>query len=137
MSLVEAVDDPEGGSTVMRTFYPCASEEACAGRPHWSRSFTVTTRQFPDGRVQVDTVFHDRPPPAPSPTGSHFYTYSAILVRYIHNRGGHSAMSTLLDRLVTSPDVVAPLAGLPGLPTTPRAVESDWNAWFRRWIFGE
>jgi hypothetical protein len=130
-------DRAEGGSTVIQTFYPCASEEACGGRPHWSRIFSVTTRQFADGRVQVDTVFHERPPPPPSPVGSSFYAYSATLVRYLFDRGGPAAMDTLLTRIVREGDGRSRLEGLPGLPDQAGALEADWREWFSRWIFGD
>jgi hypothetical protein len=123
----------EAGSTVIRTFFPCASEEACGGRPLWSETFRVTTRQFPDGTVQVDTTILSAPPPPPDPLLSNFYAYSATLVRYVFDRGGATAMRALLDRYVLEPDE-DPLAGIPGLPTTGARLEADWQAWFRRWV---
>jgi hypothetical protein len=135
MRIAHPPDGGEGGSTVIQTFYPCASEEACGGRPHWSRIFSVTTRQFADGRVQIDTVFHERPPPPPSPIASNFYPYSATLVRFIHHQGGASAMSALLDRYVESPNGNASLSGLPGFPREQTRIEAIWNDWFERWIF--
>jgi hypothetical protein len=138
LAFVIAPEGPIGaGSTVIRTFFPCASEEACAGRPHWSRIFSVTTRQFPDGTVQVDTTFHATAPPPLSPVGSNFYDYSATLVRFLHDRGGASAMSTLLDRYLRGGEGAAALAGLPGLPRDRRRVEAEWREWFDRWIFAD
>jgi len=130
-------DRGEGGSMVIQTFYPCASEEACGGRPHWERIFSVTTRQFADGRVQVDTTFHERAPPSPSPVGANFYAYSAALVRYLFDRGGSTAARELLARLVGTPVPSTELAGLLGLPSTPREVEADWRRWVGRWILEE
>ena len=47
-------------------------------------------------------------------------------------------MSALLDRLVTAPDAAAEaLIELPGLPVSAPTLQADWNAWFRRWIFGD
>lgn len=128
----------EAGSTIHRTFYPCASEEACGGRPHWSRIFTVTTRTFPDGTVTVDTIFHEQAPPPPSPVGANFYAYSATLVRYLFDRGGASALDALLDRYARSSDnSEVSLARLPGLPTNAPRLEADWEEWFRRWVLAE
>jgi hypothetical protein len=130
-------DGGEGGSLVIQTFYPCASEEACGGRPHWASTFSVTTRQFGDGRVQVDTTFHERAPPPASPVGASFYAYSAVLVRYLFDRGGASAMSELLTRAVGSGESPVSLEGLPGLPGGRARLQADWEQWFRRWIFEE
>jgi hypothetical protein len=127
----------EAGSVVRQTFYPCATEEGCGGRPHWDRIFTVTTRHHPDGTVHVDTTFHAEAPPPPSPLGSNFYSYSATLVRYVFHRGGAAAMSALLERYARSAELDAPLAGLPGLPRDPARLEADWREWFTRWVFGE
>jgi len=125
----------EAGSTLIQTFFPCASEEACGGRPHWSRIFSVTTRTYPDGTTRVDTTFHERPPPPPSPVGSHFYAYSATLVRFLHDRGGPEAMSALLDRYVAPLPHEHALHGLPGLPRSPAALEREWRAWFEAAFF--
>ncbi len=126
----------EAGSTLIQTFYPCASEAACGGRPHWSRIFSVTTRTSADGTVQVDTTFHEVAPPPPSPTVANFYAYSATLLRYLHHRGGAAAVRELLRRYVEAEDAgEVGLAGLPGLPSTPARVQRDWEAWLERWIF--
>ena len=125
----------EAGSTLIQTFYPCASEAACGGRPHWSRIFSVTTRTFADGTVQIDTTFHQEAPPPPSPTVANFYAYSATLLRYLHHRGGAAAVRQLLRRYVEAGDLTVGLAGLPGLPSTPSGVQRDWEAWVRRWVF--
>jgi hypothetical protein len=130
-------DRGEGGSTVIQTFYPCASEEACGGRPHWSRIFSVTTRQFGDGRVQVDTIFHERPPPMAGPLGSNFYAYSAALVRFLFDQGGARAMNELLTRAARAGVSTTALQGLPGLPSGRARLEGEWQQWFRRWIFSE
>lgn len=136
MSISTLATRGEAGSTIIQTFYPCASEEACAGRPHWSRTFQVRTRHFPDGTVQVDTSFVTGAPPPVTPLGSNFYAYSATLVRFLFDLGGPAAMNALLDRLVGagSPTRDLDLAGLPGLPATPPRVEAEWRAWFERWI---
>lgn len=123
-------DRGEAGSTIIRTFYPCASEEACGGRPHWSRIFSVTERTFADGTVQVDTTFHVEAPPPPSPMVANFYAYSATLVRYLRDRGGSAAMREVMDRYARAEDpATVTLAGVPGLPATTRGVQSDWEAW--------
>lgn len=133
---IEAPEGLEGGATITRTFFPCASEEACDGRPYWNRSFSVRTRYYPDGRVVTDTIIHDAPPPPPTPLETQFYAYAATLVQYVHDRGGAAAMSALLDRYVRSEGAMVDLAGLPGLPGTPAAVEADWRRWFEGRIFG-
>jgi hypothetical protein len=116
-------EDEQGGSVIVQTFFPCASEEACGGRPYWSRIFSVTTRQFPDGRVQVDTTFLSAPPPPPDPMAANFYTYAAALIRYVYDRGGPPAMRALLEHPTS-------LMGLPGLPPNRSRLESDWREWF-------
>jgi hypothetical protein len=125
----------EAGTTITRTFYPCASEPACGGRPHWSETFSVTTRQHPDGRVVIDTVFHAGPPPPPDPSAANFYAYSAALVRYLHYRGGAAALDALLERFADSSRATVPITGLPGLPSSPARVQQDWVDWVERWIF--
>ena len=128
-------DRAEAGSTIIRTFYPCASEAACGGRPHWSRIFSVTERTFADGTVQIDTTFHEEAPPPPSPMVANFYAYSATLVRYLRDRGGSAAMLAMLDRYAEAEDPASvTLAGLPGLPTTARGVQADWEAWLEDWF---
>jgi hypothetical protein len=127
----------EAGSTIVQTFFPCASEEGCGGRPHWDRIFSVRTRQYLDGTVQIDTTFHERPPPPPSPVAAYFYPYSATLVRYVYDRGGAAAMRELLDRYARDPQRRDALVGLPGLPADPRRLEADWREWFTRWILQE
>ncbi len=134
---VAAPEGLAGGSTITRTFYPCASAEACDGRAHWDRSFSVRTRYLADGNVVVDTLFHDAPPPPPTPLASHFYVYSATLVRYVHERGGSAALTTLIQRYVDSEDGNVLLAGLPGLAVTAERIEDDWRRWFELEFFGE
>jgi len=134
LSIADAVDDAEGGSTIVQTFYPCASEEACGGRAHWSRIFSVTTRQFPDGRIRVDTTVHAEPPRLPTPLEANFYAYAAMFVRYLSDQGGPAAMSALIDRLARMSGEVS-LDGLPGLPSGPARIEGDWRSWFGRWVF--
>ncbi|MEX2583611.1 MAG: hypothetical protein WD766_10065 [Gemmatimonadota bacterium] len=135
MSISTPSQRGEAGSTVSRTFYPCATAEACDGRPHWSETFTVTTRHFPDGRIHTDTTFHDAPPPPPDPLTANFYAYSATLVRYLYDRGGSAAMLSALDRSLASGDETPSLDGLPALPRGTGALQADWAAWIRRWIF--
>jgi hypothetical protein len=129
-------DAGAGGSTIVQTFYPCASEEACGGRPHWSRIFSVRTRYFPDGSVSADTIVHTEAPPPPTPLGSFFYTYSGTFVRFLYDLGGAGTMRALLEGLARSPDGELRLPGLRGLPATGGRLEAEWRDWFERWVFG-
>lgn len=135
LSISSPSERGEAGTTITRTFYPCASVEACGGRPHWSETFSVVTRQYPDGRVETDTIFHAEPPPPPDPTAANFYAYSATLVRYLFDRGGSTLMDGLLERYATSAEGPVPLTGLPGLARGNASLQRDWEVWFRRWIF--
>ncbi|MEX2570262.1 MAG: hypothetical protein WD737_03085 [Gemmatimonadota bacterium] len=133
-TIAHSPDGGTGGSTLIQTFYPCASEQACGGRPHWSRTFTVTTRHLPDGEVRVDTTFHEHAPPPPGPLAANFYAYAATFVRYLHHQGGATALSAVLDRYAGSSQDAISLAAIPGLPGDGARVEDGWRAWFTRWI---
>jgi hypothetical protein len=59
----------------------------------------------------------------------HYYALSYLLLRFIHTRGGYTAVRELISRYRDDPSPrISVLVGLPGLPASFEAFERDWLA---------
>ena len=101
---------------------PCARE-----RPGDTR--IITERVFRDGRVTVDTTYVAGERALEADPLARFYILSYALWAYIEAHGGRRATDLLIERLRRNPRDVAAVVGLPGLPRTAAAIETDWRRW--------
>ena len=91
----------------------------------------ITERVFRDGRMTVDTAYYAGERALETDPLARFYVLSYALWAYVEARGGRPAIDALIQRLRRNPRDPGALAGLPGLPRTLAAVESDWITWLR------
>jgi hypothetical protein len=101
---------------------PCTRE-----RPGDTR--IITERVFRDGRVTVDTANVAGERGLEADPLARIYILTKALCADIETRGGRRATDLLIERLRRDPRDVAAIVGLPGLPRTAAAVETDWRRW--------
>ena len=116
----------EAFSTRVLSSPPC---EGPCDRERPADTRTITERIFRDGRVTVDTTWAAGEQRLDADPLARFYVLSYALWSYIEARGGRDAIATLIERLRRNPRDGAVLAGLPGLPRTPAAIDADWRGW--------
>jgi hypothetical protein len=101
---------------------PCTRE-----RPTDTR--IITERVFRDGRITVDTAYVAGERALEADPLARFYVLSYALWAYVESRGGRRATDLLIERLRRNPRDTGAIVGLPGLPRTATAVETDWRRW--------
>jgi hypothetical protein len=122
-------DDPASRSRTV-TLYPCPRAELCPARPRWQEAMRVTTWIDRVGQEHADTVYYPGMPPEENPAAEHFYPLALAMLQYVWDRGGHTAVDALEQRLRAEPNAREPLLGLPGLPRDPETLEADWRRWW-------
>jgi len=116
--------DPDPATiTWEREAAPC--EGACP-----DSAIKVTVRQFPDGRVVVDTQYVAA---YPWEVDGRDYYYPQVysVLAYIHDVGGYEAVNTIARRLRRNPRDPNHLRNLPNLPSDLHTLDQAWRSWLQ------
>jgi len=90
----------------------------------------VTVKQFPDGRIAVDTQYVAA---YPWDVDGRDYYYPQVysLLAYINDIGGYEAVNTIARRLRRNPRDASHLENLPNLPADLEDLDRAWRAWLQ------
>jgi len=91
----------------------------------------VTVKQFPDGRIAVDTQYIAAAYPWEVDGRDYYYPQVYSLLAYIHEVGGYEAVNTIARRLRRNPRDPNHLLNLPNLPPDLDNLDRAWRAWLQ------
>jgi len=90
---------------------------------------TILSSPHPGAGNAAALAMRDGAPPPRDEALHAFYPQSIAVLGFVFDAGGRAAVVELARRLVRDPDHTAPLAGLPGLPADPAALQAAWEEW--------
>lgn len=92
----------------------------------------VTVKQFPDGRIAVDTTYVSTNYPWEVDGRDYYYPQVYSILAYINDVGGYEAVNTIARRLRRNPRDPNHLLNLPNLPSDLANLDRAWRTWLQQ-----